>query len=108
MNNIENKKPQSGRSLLTILGIVVRNSLVRVVLLCSMVAYTAFQITVRVYDPVTEKSIKLYMTVNAFYLGCLHAMHYNGISKKAMEYRCRHLTDYYNMEMKQILEVENE
>lgn len=93
-----------GRGLLTIIVMPVRSVLVRTVLLCSMAAYAAFGITLKAYDPVQEKNLKLYLAVNAYYLGCLQAMHYNGISRSAMNSRCQKLTDYYYSEINLLME----
>lgn len=93
---------------LTMVATVARSSLVRTVLLCSMAAYAAFSITVKVYDPALEKQLKGFLAINSYYLGCLHAMQYNGISKQAMGYRCQRLTEHYDREMMQILGAKNE
>ena len=85
----------------------VQSALVRTVLLCSMVAYVSFLITVKAYDPLLERRLKLYLTVNAYYLGCLQAMHNNGISKKTTDSRCRKMTEYYNNEIIKIITIED-
>lgn len=74
------------------------------VFLCSMVAYAAFKLTMTAYSPESYLTSRAYLMTNAYYLGCLHAMQYNQISRKAMSKRCQILTDYYYTELRGMYE----
>ncbi len=84
-------------------GIGLLKKPVGILLLCSMVAFATFQIMLKQFDPVSNQYLRLYLSVNAYYLGCLQGMQYVKVSKMASGSRCRILTEHYERETSRIL-----